>query len=103
MPDAKSAYDRAESDQCKRELTQLACKLKRQQNINTSTNERLNVNDEEFYRLDTTRLCPSDSELKGCTSLTNINLLIKKLDLTKSELNGSVESNNPDKRVRVLN
>lgn len=99
MPDAKSAYDRAKTDICKLEIDQLACKLKKHQKVDIYSSNQIN-DDENFFRFDSTnRMCPSDIELKGCISLTSVNMLIKKLDIIKAELNGTIETNTPGKRV----
>lgn len=100
MPDAKSAYDRAQTDKCKQEIDELACKLKKHQKVDILSSEQIDDDDENFFRLDSTnRMCPSDLEFKGCISLTNVNMLIKKLDIIKAELNRTIETNTPGKRV----
>ena len=98
MPEAKSAYNRAATNDCKKQIENLACRLKKHQQMNIYSSEHLGSAD----FLESSRMCPSDVGFKGCVSLNYINLLINKLETLKQQQNDSLESNNPNIKVEKL-
>lgn len=104
MEDAMSALSRAKTQHCKEEIIKLACKLNIQKKLNILSNEKLDSQDEpiQFFKVHTNRKCAADFSLKGCVSLTYVNLLINKLETLRTEQNDSSESHDSTKQAKIV-
>lgn len=107
MVDARHAYERAKSDHCKGEIEKLACQLQVHQNVSIYSSERLDDEQisKDFFKLESDRMCASDSVFKGCTSLNYINMLVHQLEASKSngEKKESTEVLTPNKEDIAIN